>query len=467
MLQTNANLSSSLKRTSHIAVSILVLILTAFVSILFPPELAFAQPAANLEAASFDPHEQVGHNHSEASSAEEGITVQQVLFFAVRAIYYFAFMLAAGFMLWSVSFAEDASDISRKLVNKWGIYILRGLLLAVLVFVFVHVSYLLKGYEGSSSSEWVRLLTETSTGRSWLAIIALSLLGFVVLKLSDPFKIIWALLLAAAESYNGHVNALPNNTLAIVLDFVHTASSALWAGGLMLLLLFWRADRKEAGRFAERFTKAAWLSVLLLAVSGALMTFLLLPSWRYLYYTSWGLMLLAKTALVLFIACTGFLLHRRAKQGKLPNGKLLKLDGLLMSIVLIIASIFTYISPVPDTEPLTYHRMGENLHYTINITPNGPGPNRVEVKIWLPEQLGAPTSVRMLLWAVDHPQRPAIEVPLLGDSGEDFLSFPGFIETDYESDKIVLPTRGAWTAELFITDQTGTETKQIIPFHND
>jgi copper transport protein len=449
------------------SISILVLILSACASMLISPELAFAQQTANLESATFDPHKQVGHNHSEASSAEEGITIQQVLFFAVRAIYYFAFMLGAGFMLWSAAYAKDASDISRKLLNKWGIYILRGLLLAVLVFVFVHISYLLKGYEGSSPSEWVRLLTETSTGRSWLAIIVLSLLGFVVLKLSDSFKNIWALLLAAAESFNGHVNALPNNTLAVVLDFIHTASSALWAGGLMLLLLFWQADRKEAGRFAERFTKAAWLSIMLLAVSGTLMTVTLLPSWRYLYYTSWGLMLLAKAVLVLFIACAGFLLHRRAKQGKLPNGKLLKLDGLLMSMVLIIASIFTYISPVPATDPLSYHRMGENMHYTIKITPNGPGPNRIEVKIWLPEQLGAPTSVRMLLRAVDHPQRAAIDVPLLSDSGEEFLSFPGFIETDYASDRVELPTRGAWTAELIIMDQTGAETKQIIPFHND
>jgi len=449
------------------AVIMLLLILTTFTSLLLPPPQALAQPIAGIEAASFDPHEQVGHNHSEDAGSEEGISVQQVLFFTVRAVYYFAFMLAAGLMLWSIALPEDANNVSRKLVDKWGIYALRGLLLAVLLFVFVHVSHLLKGYDGSSPNEWIRLLTETATGQSWAALIVLSLFGFAVLRLQDSFKLIWALLLAAAESFNGHVNALPNNTLAVVLDFIHIASSALWAGGLLLLLLFWRADRKEAGRFSERFTRIAWLTILLLAASGTWMTVLLLPTWRYLLYTSWGIMLLTKAGLILLIACVGFLLHRRAKQRMLPSGRLLKLDGLLMGIVLLIVSIFTYISPVPDTEPLSYHKMGEKLHYTINITPNGPGPNQVTLKVWLPEQLGAPASVRLLLRDAERPQRAAVDVPFRSGSGEDYTSFPGFIETDYVSDKVDLWARGGWTAELFITDITGAETKQLIEFRND
>lgn len=449
------------------AIIMLVLILTAFASLLLPPHQAFAQPIAGLEAASFDPHEHVGHNPSEGAGSKEGFSVQQVLFFTVRAVYYFAFMLAAGLMLWSIALPEDANNDSRKLVDKWGIYALRGLLLAVLLFVFVHVSHLMKGYDGSSPNEWIRLLTETATGKSWAALIVLSLLGFAVLRLQDSFKLIWALLLAAAESFNGHVNALPNNTLAIVLDFIHIASSALWAGGLLLLLLFWRADRKEAVRFSERFTKIAWLTILLLTASGTWMTVLLLPTWRYLLYTSWGIMLLTKAGLILLIACVGFLLHRRARQRKLPSGRLLKLDGLLMGIVLLIVSIFTYVSPVPVTEPLSFHKMGEKLHFTINITPNGPGPNHVTLKVWLPEQLGAPASVRLLLRDADRPQRAAIEVPFRSGSGGYYSSFPGFIETDYVSDNVELRARGGWTAELFITDITGTETKQLIAFRND
>ncbi|WP_339207658.1 CopD family protein [Paenibacillus sp. FSL K6-3182] len=451
----------------YMAMVLLFLLIAAAASLWVSPPQAFAQLHSGMEETNFDPHKQVGHDHSDGTHSEAGITVSQALFYTVRAIYYAAFMFAAGLMLWSITLSKDADSSLSKLVQKWSIYSLRGLLLAVLLFVFVHASQLMKGYDGGNSNEWVRLLTETSTGQSWLALIVLSLLGFTVLRMHDSLKMIWALLLIAVESFNGHVNALPSNTFAIVFDFIHIVCSALWAGGLMLLLLLWRTDRKEAGRFAERFTKVAWLTIVLLTISGIGMTALLLPSWRYLFYTSWGFMLLAKSGLVLIVACVGFLLHRRAKQQKLPNGKLLKLDGLLMALVLILASIFTYVSPVPDTEPLSYHKMGETLHYTVIITPNGPGPNDVKLKIWLPETLGSPASVQFLLRTPDNPKKADINVPVRGASGENYLAFPGFLETDYESDKFELPTRGAWEAELIITDQTGAVTKQLIPFRND
>lgn len=458
---------SSARRKNAPIIFILALLLLVTGSLLLTSQHAFAESLISMDAPSFDPHEQVGHQHSTDAHADEGITVQQALFFTVRAIYYFTFMLAAGMMLWSIAIPEDSNNVQRKLINKWEVYSLRGLLLAVLLFVFVHISQLLKGYEDSSPNEWLRILTETATGQSWLALIVLSLLGFTLLRLPNSFKMIWALLLAAAESFNGHVNALPSNTLAIVLDFIHLVCSALWAGGLLLLLMFWRADRKEAGRFAERFMRAAWLSILLLTASGTLMAALLLPSWRYLFYTGWGAMLLAKAALVLLIACAGFLLRKRVKQQKLPSGKLLKWDGLMMAAVLVLVSIFTYVSPIPDSEPFSYHKMGEKLHYTMKITPNGPGPNRITLKIWLPEQLGAPASVRLLLRSVDHPKENPIEAPLQSDSGEGDMAFPGFTETDYESSKVDLPTRGAWEAELFIKDKSGAETWQLIEFRND
>lgn len=446
---------------------LLLLILLAFASLaLLLPE-ASAESLDKYAAVEFDPHKQMGHNHSSENSGVEGATAAQIIFFTARALYYFAFMLASGIMLWSVVIPVDKDSAARRLLIKWEVNAMRMLLLAALLFVFTHISELLKGYDGGSPNEWFRLLTETSTGQSWLAILVLSLLGFAALRLPDSFKVIWALLLAAAESFNGHIMALPDNTLAVLFDFLHIVCSALWAGGLLLLLMFWRTDRKEASRFAERFTKIAWLTILVLTASGIGMVVLLLPTWLYIIYTSWGIMLLVKAVLVLLIACTGFLLHKRAKQGKLPSDKLLKLDGLLMAMVLIIVSIFTYLSPVPNTEPLSYHKMGDKLHYTIQIKPNGPGPNRVNLKIWLPVQLGAPASVTLRLHVVDAPNRPAVEVPLRADSGEDYLSFPGFTETDYESDKVELSTRGKWEAELIIKDQSGAETKELIPFRND
>lgn len=445
----------------------LFLVISAISPLLIAAPSVSAQPLSIIEASAFDPHRQVGHDQSAADHADAGVTVEQALFYTVRTAFYFALLFAAGMMMWSFALPAGANETARQLADKWSLLAIRGLLLTVLVFVFVHVQTLLKGYGGDSTDEWLRLLTETATGRSWLSIVVLSLLGFAVLRLNDSFKMIWALLLAASESFNGHVNALPVNTLAIVLDFVHLLCSALWAGGLMLLLLFWYADRKEAGRFAEKFSKAAWLSIVLLTLSGIGMTCLILPSWRYLLYTDWGIMLLAKAAIVVFVIVIGALLHRRARQRELPSGKLLKLDGVLMSLIIIIVSVFTYVSPVPEMKPLSYHKMGDTLHYTLAVTPNGPGPNRVLLKVWLTEQLGAPMEVQLRLLADDHPERSAIDVPLHSVKAEAGESFPGFTESDYLAEKVDLPSRGAWTAELVIIDATGTATKQTIAFRND
>ncbi|MCA0758047.1 copper resistance protein CopC [Paenibacillus sp. N4] len=457
-----------LLRHKYDAACLLAAVALAAACLMLLPADASAQTyAAVKEAAAFDPHEQVGHHQHQAGQGDGGVTAAQALLFAVRAAYYILLILVSGLMLWTAVLPEDKGGSARRLAGGWGLPAMRALLLVVLLYVFVHMESLMQGFDGNRGEEWLRLLAETTTGRSWLATGLLALLGFAVLRLPDPLKAVWALLLLASESFNGHVNALPSNTLAILLDFIHLACAALWAGGITLLLLYWRTERQEAGRFAERFAGIAWITIVLLTVSGIVMTALLLPSWLYLIYSGWGMLLLAKAVLLLLAAGTGFFLHRLARRGELPKGKLLKLDGVIMTAVLILAGFLTYVSPVPHTEPLNYHKMGEKLHYTLDINPNGPGPNQVKLKVWLPEQLDSPASVSLLLRPARDPERGAVEVPLRSDRADEDQAFPGFKQTDYNADNVVLASRGEWTAELVITDKAGGVTTQMIPFRND
>ncbi|MNJ72122.1 hypothetical protein D3C77_687390 [compost metagenome] len=89
------------------------------------------------------------------------------------------------------------------------------------------------------------------------------------------------------------------------------------------------------------------------------------------------------------------------------------------------------------------------------------------VKVWLPEQLGAPASVQLRLRSDKYPDREAIEPALLSEPADKTLTFPGFNETDYYADRVELYTSGAWTAELVITDKAGGITEAVIPFRND
>ncbi|WP_341278821.1 CopD family protein [Paenibacillus sp. FSL H8-0537] len=460
--------------TSYAMLSLLLISCALLVGIL-PSE---AHAARSLEpqqisgvlptlAASFNPHEQVGHDQMENMDHghDSGLSVGTALFYTARIVYYITLLLAAGLMLW-FSGIRLGSDEQRKRMQLWSLPMMRTLLLASLLYVFASARSLMEGY-GGGGLEWVRLFTGTNTGQAWLALLILSLLGFIVIRASDTFKLIWALLLLAIEGWSGHMAALQSNmNLGIVLDFIHLACAASWSGGLMILLGLWFADRKEAGRFAERFTTAAWISMALLVITGAAITWLLLPSLSYLFYTSWGIWLLVKIALVVLVIVTGALLRARVRRGELPHGLMLKVDAGLMLAITLIVGVFTYMSPIPDNTPVRFHKMGETRHFTVNITPNEPGANQFEVKIWLPEQLGEPTDVKLVLHSRDKQQLAPLEVPLAIFEDTSYESFPGFVRTSYHAEQMDIPFPGKWTAELQVVDKSGGKLNESIDFKN-
>lgn len=427
---------------------------------------SFAEPDSILTASVMQGQEAVysahEHHNSPTGGADAGITLEEGLLFAGRAAYYFMLLIASGILLLTKAIPANQSEEQRLLVSRWSQTAMRGLLLAVLVYIFFHANQLMGGFGGDV--KLLELFTLTSAGNIWLMLLALSVLGFGALRLPAPLQALWALLLLGVESYSGHAAA--TGTTAIIFDFIHLVCSALWAAGVLLLVMLWRANRKEAGRFAERFTTIAFISIIALTISGIVMTWLLLPSWLYLLYTTWGKWLLVKTALVLFVVVLGIFLRRRAKRGELPRGSLLKLDGSLMGAIIVIVGVFTYISPEPSNLPLNFHEMGDELHYTLAISPNGPGPNRVSLKVWLPSELGAPEQISLRFQFDNRPQSQAIEIPLQQVEAERAESFPGFLESNYKADSIHLPYVGSWTAELIIADQLGGELKREVQFRN-
>lgn len=368
-------------------------------------------------------------------------------------------------MLWSAALPFAQSSDPQRMHAKWSLLAVRMLLLVAIVYIFIHFNALMKSL--GTSADAIGVFTETNAGRSWILLLVLAVLGFALLKQNEIVKAVWALLLLGAESFGGHTLALDRSALAIVMNFLHLICSAIWAGGVMLLLLYWYADRKEAGRFAARFTTVAWMTIVLLAVTGILMTVSLLPSWRYLIYSAWGWLLISKAFLVFAVVVVGAFLRMLAKRKEMPRGTLLKLDGALMTAVLLIVGVLTYISPAPNTEPLNYHKMGEELHYTLDISPNGPGPNDVSLKVWLPEDLGEPDEVGLAITPQDRMDQAPIVVNLQMKKTNNDTSFPGFKLTEYKAGKVELPYPGAWKAELVITDVDGQVTAETITFRND
>ncbi|SEN78532.1 copper transport protein [Paenibacillus sp. OV219] len=412
-----------------------------------------------VDAATFDPHKELGH---EGHSVSTQLTINQFIIYAVRAVYYASLLLTAGLMLWPL-LTRGRGEQLRLLQKKWEMIALQTLLVASLLYIFVHAREILTGYP---SSEYSKLFLRTTIGHEWVALLVLALIGFIIVRFGPIMKALWAVGILVLESLSGHAVVFTPKISSVLFDFVHLAAASVWVGGLLLLLVLWIADRKEAGRFAVVFSRAALLSITLLVLTGIGLTLLFLPSLHYLFYTAWGTILLVKTGLVVLVLVVGGLLQLRVRRGDLPTTVLLRVDAALMALIIVCAALFTYISPLPANEPVLYHKMGDKMHLSLRVTPNKPGDNTFIVKVWLPDATGAPKSVKLRLFSLDRKDIGPIDVPIKAFEDPEITSFDGFVKAAFTSEGPFVPFAGRWQAEIRVMDKDDNETVEKTEFRN-
>jgi len=140
--------------------------------------------------------------------------------------------------------------------------------------------------------------------------LALALLGLALFlrgatgRSREPAQVGAALLAAGlvlTPSFGGHASVSGN--LALVADMAHVLAAAAWVGGLAFVVLGLAFALEErwplATRSVPRFSMMAVVSVGLLIVAGTTNGYLQVRSWSGLWETRYGLLLLAKIALIL------------------------------------------------------------------------------------------------------------------------------------------------------------------------
>ena len=112
---------------------------------------------------------------------------------------------------------------------------------------------------------------------------------------------------------SGHASV--SGALAFVSDFAHIAAAAAWTGGLAFLVLALVLAREErwslATKAVPRFSSLAVAAVGALLVAGTVNGYLQVREWQGLWETTYGLLLLAKIALVLPLLALGAFNNRR------------------------------------------------------------------------------------------------------------------------------------------------------------
>lgn len=345
-------------------------------------------------------------------------------------------------------------------LNKW-------LVIAVILAICVQSMQWINIF-GVESIQWKELLLNTSTGKGLTYLLVLAIIGVLLKKMDSLLAIIWAWLILFGEAINGHIAAIDNSQVGILFDYIHLACAAVWVGGVIKLWIIWRHEKALAAEFMNKFSKILWITIALVAISGVALTILILPSGLYLLYTSWGNWLLIKIVVISLAICLGYAARIKiVKQQKNPQ-RVMWIEVILLVAIITIASLISQISPMPKmNNTVNVHTMGEELHYTVKLTPNAPGPNQLSVTLWTLEEEGKVATVDVALFAEDKPARSERVFTLVEAELEDEFGFDNFNESRFVMKDLQLPYPSKWQAKVTMMFEDGHERSFNFKFSND
>lgn len=131
---------------------------------------------------------------------------------------------------------------------------------------------------------------------------------------ASSFALVGAALAVLSFAFDGHTVTTPPRTPVAVLDVVHVAAGAVWLGGVVGIVVVSQFFRRGGGSIAGlllRFSGVAAISLLAVAVAGALMSLAIVDGLRDYVDTEWGQRLIAKVAVVSIAAAGGAYNHFR------------------------------------------------------------------------------------------------------------------------------------------------------------
>jgi len=242
--------------------------------------------------------------------------------------------------------------------------------------------------------------------------VVLALVGLVIatasLRRAPLLALAGAAVAAGSFATNGHTRAGSNVGLATVTDLAHLWAVAVWAGGLVLLWRVLRGHRdRERGdtvAIVGRFSTLATVTVVLVGVTGSVLAWNEVRSLDALTSTGYGRLLLAKVALVAWVAALGAYNHLRLVPA-LTRGKAtaalaqlwttLRLEVLTLTVVVAITAVLVVVTPArTDAEGGVVERvveLGEAGSVQLTVAPARAGFNQIHLYLFDPD--GRPADI--------------------------------------------------------------------------
>ncbi|MCM3671314.1 copper resistance protein CopC/CopD [Mesobacillus maritimus] len=354
----------------------------------------------------------------------------------IRALYYLALLWVIGWVFWGVFYSSVYRSEKMGKKFKFTSLILQQAHLLCLIILIV-TQWLFQ-----STSTGIPVFT--SFGFSWIVSLALSLIGFFVLARFKWIDVTWVILMLVAKSFNGHANSYDPLWGTISSNFVHLLAAAIWAGGLLFIVVFWRKFRLQVRDFIQVFSKVAFVCIVVLWITGIVTTLLFLSDITLLWITPWGRLLILKMVFVLCVILVAWKVRTILKDKPLTEAwKWIRTDLFFMLLIMILVGGLTYISPIPANSPLEWEEENEKVKMMVNISPKAPGENQFQVQF----QSDEVQRVELWLYYEGKDEIPPILVPLK----------PSETKGSYSAEGYYLPFHGKWVAEVKVFHISGEE----------
>ncbi|GKU80428.1 copper resistance D family protein [Paenibacillus sp. L3-i20] len=327
---------------------------------------------------------------------------------------------------------------------------------------------------------WSTIVTSTMVGHVALLRPAAAILIFILAFApqrdgiwANPLKIGIAVVTVVTFPLTGHAYAsISEGGAAIVAHCIHMAAAVIWVGGLAGIwsLTYDRNSIEQLHVTAERFSKWAVSSIVVIVISGIWLTADQLTALEQLWKSEYGKLALAKSILLLLIVGIAAL-HRKLRSA--AQGTRALIIGVRAEIVMAVGLIVLagwlsttspppQVSATPGMEPIYWHVMGEKAHMTLRVDPKDDSDVQVvRLSVWLPENLEAPQTVNVALIkdgggssnkaSTSKVVMPVQPVPLQNEP----YSFPGFTKYNYEGEGTFFTAADTGMLTVDVTDSTG------------
>lgn len=210
---------------------------------------------------------------------------------------------------------------------------------------------------------------EVPTTRALIAVTVLAIVIAVGCLLSSTTGaamgwLVIALVAAALPSLGGHGSGLGDHALALTSGVAHILGAFLWIGGLFALALHAMRRDMPMQRAVTKFSSIALVAFVLVAVSGIGNAYTRLDTFRQLFTTGYGQVIIAKLLVLAALGVIAWVMRQRIS-GSLTSSRLsvfVRVAGLeLLTMGVAVALGVALASSAPPRLETQFLTLGESL----------------------------------------------------------------------------------------------------------